>query len=245
VDECEQSVTPEPTPDPVPRLEQLSLFADICVYEVKPKFARQKPRRKKKPRKGPLQYKMQWRIRVSDRKITFRHRPKDDPNLVVGHFSENGAKKLHAVLLEQSLIELRNCAFERSGRVAEILQWIMRRDCDEPFSFETCVVIAGEFDPELRGMEADVIRRSVLKEIEANLGGVPPHRELLRHAIIDADYGDHDALEWMRSVSTDDLSFVDCCEAMGFSPIEARRQLGITPAQSSSDDHAETIATAA
>lgn len=230
VPDVEQPLVQEITPAQPKRLEQLPLFLDLAVYEMQPKFARRRKRRKTKP--AGLQYKIKLRIRESDRKIAFKPKlPKD----VIGEhpetFTTQAAKKLHWVLLTESLEELRECAIVRSGRVAEILQWIMRRDCDEPFAFETCLAIAGEFEPELRGAEPDVVRRSILQEIQQHYGGVPPHRDLLRHAIIDADYGSADALAWMQSNDAGDLSFVNCCEAMGFTAPEARRQLGITAAQ--------------
>lgn len=214
------------------RLEQLPLFDDLAVYEMAPKFSRRKPRKRSKKKPVGLQYKI--KLRFLNRKIAFKPKlPKD----VIGDnpesFSTQGAKKLHWILLLESLKELRECAIVRSGRVAEILQWFLRRDCSEPFAFETCLAIAGEFDEEYRGADPDVFRRSLLKEIQQDYGGVPPHRDLLRHAIIDCDYGSADALAWMQSNDDSELSFVDCCEAMGFTAPEARRQLGITAVQES------------
>lgn len=228
VPDVEQPLVQEITPAQPKRLEQLPLFLDLAVYEMQPKF-RRRPRKRSKAKPPGLQYKIKLRIRERERKIAFKPKlAKDEIGDTPETFSHHAAKKLHWVLLTESLEELRECAIVRSGRVAEILQWIMRRDCDEPFAFETCLAIAGEFEPELRGAEPDVVRRSILQEIQQHYGGVPPHRDLLRHAIIDSDYGSADALAWMQSNDESDLSFVSCCEAMGFSPVEARRQLGIT-----------------
>jgi hypothetical protein len=229
-------------------------FADVTqeMYEAlekakaakhKPKKAKRKRRRLKGKRRrskrkpGPLQYRMAIPTRLTPRVIRFHRKEARDHALKnTETWTEHGMRKLHYILLLDSIKSIRDHASLGSSRACEIWLWASRTGCAEPFAFETCVEIAGEFDPDYIGADPDALRNLLSRLIRKAYGEIPMHHELLRRAVLAVDAGDADALAWMKSDAADDLSFNDCCMALGFDPAEVRDE--ILPVSDDLEQHA-------
>ncbi len=208
-----------------PKIEvQQDLFDDFHK-----KFRR--PRRKK--RKGPyikgLQYKLRMQVRATPRKIKRRAHalPETDGNDFV--WDHSSLVEMHSTLLWESLEQVKALCSKKSPAVAEILDWI-RRDVDEPFSFEACCeLFCRDVEGELLGaQDPAILRRMVNKWVKDAFGTDElPHKALLRQAVLDAESGDPDAKAWINSKVDGALSFVDCCTALGFNPNLARKSIHI------------------
>ena len=193
-------------------------------------------RSKQKP-KG-FQYSLGIRTRSAPRKLTFtRKAPKE---VGVGNdftWDMTYARRLHAALLADSLASLREYLQLGSLKVAEVWKWISRRGHDEPFAFDTCCILACEFpeffdDWDLQGLDSEALRDHIEGMIRRRFRGKPfALARVLKAALVDVEQGVTSAIEWVCSDDPGPLSFVECCEAFGFTPDDARRELRLSVAQ--------------
>ncbi len=192
-------------------------------------------------------------IRTSNRKIAFRERlPEEEPgNHVFASLSDEGMQRLHYVLLISSLRSLKEHAEVGSARSAEVWAWVERTGHDEPFAFDTCVLLAAalSIDPAFRNPFPDtweldeegrptVLRRGVdidfagaspedVRELcrailRRSKTGVPQHARILRDRLIDAEYGNSDARRWIAGESSATPNYRECLEALGFASAAER-----------------------
>lgn len=239
-DTCNHQPSPPPVIEksvPV-KLVQLSLF-DVLPEPVvvRPKFTKRvmesikrKARKKKRAllRDAKLQYKMPLTVTKNQRQRTFNTRVIEvEANDIV--WTEKGIRHLHYVLLTESIATIKEHIEIKSSKAAEVWAWIEKEGYEEDFSFDTCVAIAGEFDPEYANMDPELLRSSLRRILIKKFGVEFPHANLLRKGIKDAESGNQDAIEWVISDSEEPLSFVDCCEALGFNPEKAREEIYIDP----------------
>jgi hypothetical protein len=242
------AVTKPESPVAPQQLDFFGIANATLIYQIKPKFAR----RKRKKRTKGLQYKMQLKVRQNERKLAFRSKaPKEHLLKNEDTWTETDIRRLHFVLLVGSLITLRDHAQIDSVRAAEIWTWINRKGFDD-FSFDACVAIAGELsiDPSFRnpfpeididfaGADPDALRNMAAYLVRRNFGELPPHAGLLRRGIRAAESGDTDAIEWCLAQAgdaadaddstqrVDQLSFESCCDALGFEPEDVRRMIAL------------------
>ena len=202
-------------------VQQLLLFA-----EEGGKIKRQRVKRRQVRIKG-LQYRLHIPTRLTPRKIALRsHAAKEDGSNDYT-WSTDAIAGLHSVLLKESLETLRDLCEKRSVRAAEIVAWIERTAPQEPFSFETCCKYFNlEFDGESIGaQDPEVLRTMTRKWIKKAYGAELPHAQVLRQGLIEAEAGDEEAIQWVLSDVVAPLSFVTCCDSLGFDPEDAREQL--------------------
>lgn len=204
---------------------QLDLFGldeVIEIYQAQPKFARQGKRKKRKSkkrahRKAGLQYKIELRIRKTDRQVQYRPKDNVDHKLTadseVRSWSSEGVIKLYKGLLVESLKTAKERDRLSLQTHAEIWYWINRKNAEEPFSFIRCC--------EYSGVDPDIMRPMLRRELTHDM----PHIDLLRTSVVAAEAGDPDAIEWCLSDTDGPLTFVDTCRAAGFDASKARTEL--------------------
>ena len=222
--------------NPAPMLDLFGLIITTDVYSASARFGvpadtkkckssktpqkRKKKRGKKKRahRKVGLQYKIDLRVRATDRVVAYRPKDNVDHRLLntetVG-WSNAGLVSLHQTLLFQSICNAKRTDELEYDTGAEIWMWINRPNAAEPFSFIRCC--------ELSSVDPDVIRTSLRKLLRDNSTKV----DLLRKSILAAESGDQDAIAWCLSDATGAYTFEDTCRAIGFDPKDARRELRI------------------
>lgn len=221
---------------PATMLDLFGLIISTDVYSASARFGvpadvkkpkankapqkRKKKRGKKKRahRKVGLQYKIDLRVRSTDRVVSYR--PKDNAdhrllNAETASWSNAGLVALHQTLLFQSICNAKRTDELEYDTGAEIWMWINRPFANEPFSFIRCC--------ELSSVDPDVIRASLRKLLRDNSTKV----DLLRKSILAAESGDQDAIAWCLSDAAGAYSFEDTCRAIGFDPKDARRELRI------------------
>jgi hypothetical protein len=224
----------------VTKAMQLGLFnIDLGNYQVPVKFRRKRIKRNSRLarlRRRGHQYALQMRTRKTDRQVAFRNRasPEEPGNA----FTWDKAMQyvLHHDLLIKSLRALRQLCEIKSPKAAEIWRWMSRKGENEPFAFETCVAVAGMIDPDYAGADPDVIRNGIRLLIRKTYNVQMPHPDVLRQGIDAAESGDPDAIAWCQSDVDAALSFVECCEALGFDADETRAQI-FFPAPNVHDVH--------
>lgn len=234
---CRQSILPSAE-------AQLPLF-DIPVdlvelemrrrrLEEKKKRKRSRKRNRRVHRKKGLQYKIELRIRKTDRKLPYRPKDNLDHRLTaeaeVRSWTDEGIVKLHKVLLYESLRTARRRDSLSKASHAEIWYWINRRRPDEPFSFESCC--------EYSGVDPDVMR-PMLRRL---LSETPPLVDMLRQSILAAEAGNRTAIEWCLSDNEGELTFVSACRAVGFDPQKARKELRLPGISTGSPDLCRAVA---
>lgn len=212
---------PETTADPG-TVTQLLLFA-----EAGGKVKRQRSKRLRKRAVRGLQYRLKIPTRLTPRKIACRlHAAKEeDGNEFL--WTMPVARQLHTILLREALESLKGLCEKRSARAAEIMYWIERDACEEPFSFESC---CRHFNLDVDGesigpQDPEVLRNMTRAWIKKAYGAELPHASVLRQGVIDAEAGDEEAIQWVLSDVEAPLSFTVCCDALGFDPEEAREQI--------------------
>jgi hypothetical protein len=232
-----------PTPTTATAAAQIPLFQldPVAMYTMVPKFSgatlkaskRAKTRKKSKKAKGPYrgpQYCIKLRLRKSERKLEFRSKSRPESAGNDFEWSMASQRQLHYVLLSESLAMVKNYAEIKSHRAAEIWAWIERCGHDEPFAFDTCVEMAGEFDPDFTGCDPEVVRNALKRLLRNQFGVMLPHRSVLKQGIVEAEAGNADAVRWCLSTADTPLSFNECCDALGFDPEDVRRELSISTA---------------
>lgn len=234
-----QQETPAVIEKSVPaKLVQLDLFAVLPEpVMVRPKFTKRimesikrKARKKKRAllQDAKLQYKIPLTVTKKQRQRAFNTRVTEvEANDIV--WTKKGIRQLHYVLLTQSIATIKEHIEIKSSKAAEIWAWIEKEGYEEDFSFDTCVAIAGEFDPEYANMDPELLRSSLRRILIKQFGVEFPHANLLKKGIKDAESGNQDAIEWVISDSEEPLSFIDCCESLGFNPEKAREEIYIDP----------------
>ena len=211
---------------------QLALFhLDFGSYQLPAKFNRTK-RRKKQSRTERLrrrgkQYRLAMRTRTAPRVVEFRHRASVEDDVNTFTWAKSAQRMLHYHLLMESLDALKAHIHARSVRAAEIWRWIARRGNNEPFAFDTCVRMAAALDPDYSGCDPDTLRNALERILRKTYGVQLPHADVLRAGIKDAEEGNPDAIAWVLSEHDAPLSFCECCDALGFDPVEARTQIRI------------------
>lgn len=223
-----------------PNVIQLDLLAEPGGRIKTARTSNRKKKSKKKAHQkkaGGLQYKMKLPKRLTPRKIAYR-------NHVIERELDNDAEwslawveRFHTVLLRESLLAIRSHCEKSSPKAAEIMAWVDRKDCNEPFSFEACCKLYSETteDGDVIGpFEPEVLRHQLRVLIRNTFGTDLPHAAILRKAIVDLERGDEDVGEWMLSRGNGPLSFHTCCDALGFDPAEVRASY--YPDQSNDDD---------
>jgi len=214
----------DPCPDPAPLapdLPQLSLFGEATKKIKRP------PIRKKKRRFRGLQYRIKLKIRTTDRKIAYRLRTSDEDANDFEWPSEFNVA-MHTILLDDSIDTLKNLCERASPKAAEIMAWVNRRNCDDPFSFDTCCKLFHKIDEDgevIGPLDPEILRPQLRNLIRRVFQADLPHAAVLRKGIQAAEGGDVDAIEWVFSRSDAPLSFITCCDSLGFDPDDARREL--------------------
>lgn len=206
---------------------QLNLF-ELCdrveIYGAGAKFGtskKQKAKKKKKKkkrvhRKVGLQYKIELRVRLTDRKVDYRHKDNMDhrlQNTEARKWSVMGIVKLHQALLVESIRTAKRCDDLSLHSHAEIWYWINRLNPEDPFSFIRCC--------EYSNVDPDVMRPMLKRLLSHNM----PHIDLLLQSIQAAEAGDADAIQWCLSDAEGPLTFTDTCNAAGFTAAKARTEL--------------------
>lgn len=220
------------------KLVQLDLFVSLPEpIKIRQKFSAAvqkkikklaKRRKKKILKQANLQYDLRLRVLKNERVKAFNTRIHElDTNDFV--WTEQGIRKLHYILLTETIKEIKDHADLKSSKAAEMWYWIEREGHDEDFAFDTCVAIAGEFDPEYVNMDPEVLRNGIKRILLNNFKAEFPHAKLLKKGIHDAEAGIQDAIEWVISDSEEPLSFNDCCQSLGFDPEKARQEITIDP----------------
>jgi len=198
-------------------------------YAVKQRNAK---RRLKNRIKG-LQYKLKMEVRATERKLRFARKAAREVGGNTEHFPTRWIRRLHAWVLRDALDYLKECLEVGSSKAAEVWAWMERRGMEEEFSFDTCLRVASEFPEifddlgeEFLQMDPDTVRQLFAHQVRQRFGAVFPHRRLLKEAIVEAEMvGNPDAIRWIQSDADTPLSFVDCCNALGFDPKEARASI--------------------
>jgi len=217
---------------------QLDLFGLVDVIEIysgKPKFNRRTKKTKKKRshvKKG-LQYKIELRVRKTERQVEYR--PKDNTdhrlsNTEADTWSPQGLVKLYQALLTESISTAKRRDDLSWSSHAEIWLWIERRDTADPFSFIRCC--------EYSNVDPDILRPMLKRLLNHNT----PHIDLLRRSIKAAEAGDPDAIEWCLSDDDGPLTFTDACRAAGFQVNKARTELRLPVPAASTPACDESIA---
>lgn len=199
---------------------------------------RQAKRRHKKRIKG-LQYKLKMEIREKERKLRFARKAPKEVGGNTEHFPMAQIRRMHAFVLRDALDYLRECLEVGSAKASEVWEWMSRPGTEEPFAFETCLRISSDYPEifdelgeEFLQMDPDEVRKVFGNVIRKRFGAVFPHARLLKEALVEAEYvGNPDAIRWIMSDATTPLSFVDCCDALGFDPEEARQAAVIAAPQ--------------
>jgi hypothetical protein len=202
--------------------EQLTLFGQISQK------LRRIPIRKKRRRARGLQYRIKLTLRKADRKIAFRSRFADREFGNDLGWDATHVIALHSILLDESLETLKSHCERKSPRAAEVMAWIERRLPDEPFSFEACCHFYRRFnaDDEVVGpLDPDEVRNLVRNQIRTAFHATLPHAKVLRKGIEEAEAGNEEAIEWILSDTVAPLSFVTCCDALGFDAELARQEI--------------------
>lgn len=193
----------------------------VMQLQLREKYGSSKRKKRKSAKKGkPLQYKMQYYKGIRDggvRTRNFRINTVNEESFNDVHWSESEVNWLLGSLVEHSFKEAFTFGRMESARVAEIMAWVNRRFDDHPLSFDSCCKFAG--------LQADDLRELFVKECKQHFGTDFPHYQVLRNGVIDAEYGNEDAIEWVLSAASTPMSFVDCCTALGFDPAKARAQI--------------------
>lgn len=212
------SILPEP-------IKIRAKFTDQDKLRIK-RLAKRKKRATVKA--NNLQYKMPLASAKTLRKLTFNTKIHELNSNDI-QWTEIGIRKLHYILLTQSISTLKELAEDNSSKAAEIWAWVEKTGHDEDFSFDTCVAIAGEFDIEYANMDPELLRNSLQRILLKQYRAEFPHAKLLKEGILNAETGHQDAIEWVISDSDAPLSFNDCCKALGFNPDKAREEIYIDP----------------
>ena len=206
-------------------------LVDYNEFRVKLKYSRRKKSRAEK--KKVVQYKMRyWQGVKGVRKIARRSRLYEDQanDVNVIDWSASSYTAFLINMLDYIPREIAELAQVSSNRIAEIVTWINRKWCDEPFSFDECCR-AISVNPEEK-------REQLLETIEELFGSRFDHYRILRNSIIDAESGDSRAIDWVLSQSNVRYTFNDCCRALGFKPDKARAEV-ILPAGYIAQDQSE------
>lgn len=200
---------------------QLLLFA-----EEGGKIKRQRSKKRPTKVKG-LQYRLKIPTRLTPRKIAVRNHAAKEDDRNDFTWSSDSVIALHSVLLKESLETLKGLCEKRSVRAAEIVAWIERAAPNEPFSFETCCRYFNlELDGESIGAQDPEVLRSMTRMwIKKAYGAEMPHAQVLRQGLMEAEAGDEEAIQWVLSDVVAPLSFVTCCDSLGFDPEDAREQI--------------------
>lgn len=202
-------------------------------------------------------------VRKTDRKIAFRTKsPQEVPGTdeFMG-VSDDGLRRLHYVLLVASLRTLKEHVEIGSPRAAEVWAWIEREGQEEPFAFDTCVLIAAELsvDPSFRdpfpdtweedeggrlihyrrrvdvdfaGATPEGLREALRETLRRGYpNGIPNHADVCARMLMRADLGDPEALEWITGQSTIAPSFAECCDALGFEMADSGQPTGDSDAK--------------
>ena len=216
---------------------QLDLFGlgDVIeIYSGKPRFNRRRGKSKKRSHlKKGLQYKIELRVRKTERQIVYR--PKDNTdhrlsNTEADTWSTKGLVKLYQALLTESISTAKRRDDLSWSSHAEIWLWIERRDTKDPFSFIRCC--------EYSNVDPDILRPMLKRLLNHNT----PHIDLLRRSIKAAEAGDPDAIEWCLSDEDGPLTFTDACRAAGFQVSKARTELRLPVTADSTPACDESIA---
>ncbi|WNL48339.1 hypothetical protein RKE25_22670 (plasmid) [Dyella sp. BiH032] len=226
----------EETPTEQHRIEvhQLLLFAS--------EGGKQKRQRKAAPKQRRIkgkQYSLKLKCRATPRKIAYRpHATKEESSNALD-WSEQGMYRLHSILLKESMESLKAMCEKKSTRAAEIIAWMFRNEPGATFSFEECCRLfnmemkdpdSGEFI-DVGQQDPDILRSMAKRWIANAYGAELPHAQVLREAILAAESGDHDAIEWILSDQQTPLSFVECADALGFDPEDARTEVRLPQPQ--------------
>lgn len=214
---------------------ETGLFGPVSPEELERALGRFDLRVNKTPKRraGVLQYKLQYWRGVEDRKRMFR-----SPTVEIDRndhiWTEEDVQKVLAALLERSLEEAYGMARCDSVRIAEILAWVNRRFDDHPLSFESCCKFAG--------LDAEEVREGFIRRIRSKFGSDFPHYRVLRDHVIEAEYGNEEAIRWCLSEQDGPQSFIECCTALGFDPVKARGEL-LLPIVHPEEDEGSEITT--
>lgn len=217
---------------------QLDLFGlgeVIEIYSGNPKFNRRSRSSKKKRshvKKG-LQYKIELRVRKTERQVEYRPKDNTDHRLINNEaetWSPQGLVKLYKALLTESISTAKRRDDLSWSSHAEIWLWIERRDTKDPFSFIRCC--------EYSNVDPDILRPMLKRLLNHNT----PHIDLLRRSIKAAEAGDPDAIEWCLSDDDGPLTFTDACRAAGFQVNKARTELRLPVTADSTPACDESIA---
>jgi len=190
-------------------------------------------KRRQKNRIKGLQYRLKMEVRATERKLRFARKAAREVGGNTEHFPTRWIRRLHAWVLRDALDYLKECLEVGSSKAAEVWSWMERPGTDEEFSFECCLRVASEFPEifddlgeEFLQMDPDTVRQLFAHQVRQRFGAVFPHRRLLKEAIVEAEIvGNPDAIRWIKSDAETPLSFVDCCNALGFDPKEARASI--------------------
>lgn len=172
---------------------------------------------KKANRKKMLQYHLRyWEGVKGERKIARRGRlfEMNGNDVSVIEWTPAAYTSLLICLLDAIPRQIVELAEARSNRIAEIIAWVNRRWCDDPFSFEICCKAIN--------VNPDDKREQLLETIQELFGSSYDHYRVLRNNVIDAEAGDKNAIDWILSESDVHYSFKDCCRALGFKHKKAR-----------------------
>jgi hypothetical protein len=225
------NVTPAastPATNPEEDVHQLLLFGEASGKAKRRRTAKAKAKRVK-----GKQYRMKLSFRATPRKIAYRPHASREDSVNEESWSEEGMRYLHSILLNESLKALRATCEKKSVRAAEIVAWMMRNEPTATFSFEECcrlhyMEIRDPVDGELTlvgAQDPEIVRCMALQWIKKAYGASLPHAKVLREAILAAEGGDVDAVDWILSDHEAPLSFVECVDALGFEPNDARMEI--------------------
>lgn len=211
------------TNEPVLQIDLLTgAVIDPSTLKIRRRFVGKKARPKRE--KKMVQYKIPfWKGVKGTRKRALKARCHETEGNDTRVFepTTDGYRQFLATLLEYIPKEIAGFGARDSGRIAEIVAWISRRDYDEPFSFQECCAAVG--------VHPDNSEEAILATIRELYGQDFNHFRILRNNVIDAEAGDQRAVDWVLSTSDVGKSFNDCCRALGFNPKKARSQILIPP----------------
>lgn len=210
-----------------------NLLSELKAERIRYACQQRNAKRRQRERVKGLQYKMRLEVRKTERKLRFARKAAREIGGNTEHFPMRWIRRLHAWVLRDALDHLRECLEVGSSRAAEVWAWIERPGTEDEFSFETCLRIASEFPEvfddlgeEFLQMDPDEVRKVFGAVVRKRFGAVFPHRRLLKEAIVEAELcGNEDAIRWITSTADTPLSFVDCCNALGFDPDDARQSI--------------------
>lgn len=226
----------ESAPQPAPVKPHVpDLFGPIGMpnesLTLKSKYGSKRKRKSKRKPKG-LQYKLQfWKGVQGERKLKFKTKVCEVGQTNDYDWSEAEYRLILGQLVEDCIKEIKDLGIKESLRIAEIIHWMHRSNTDDPFNFELACALAAEVDEDADGfkkilaitpLDPDDMRVRVLNLIRKLYGGTFPHAAVLRNGIIDAEYGDPDAIAWVLSDASTAFSFRECCEALDFDHEKAR-----------------------